>query len=189
MKSHDRVVDIPTQQESFRILEANNVPPHILRHSVQVAKIAKYLAEELASGDEPGVDPALVEAAALLHDIAKAACFESRKDHALEGAHVLKNLGFDAIADLVERHVRLGQWDVSGSVTAAEILNYSDKRVQHEEIVSLDERFADILNRYGKLNPEAHARCEEYWRTTKALEKKIFDNLSFGPEELSSRLG
>jgi len=179
---------IPSTDECIAILNANETPPHILRHSLQVARVAKFLSEEINRNDGEAIDVDLVEAAAILHDIAKAACFDDGKDHAKEGAVILRSLGFAAVAGLVERHVKLGEWDKHGPIEEAELLNYSDKRVQHERLVSLDERFEDILDRYGKIHPEAYDRCKQYWAASKLLEKKIFRNLSFGPDEIVTLL-
>jgi HD superfamily phosphodiesterase len=133
----------------------------------------------LAAGVE--VDVGLVEAAALLHDIAKAACLHGG-DHAQEGAGLLRTLGYPEVASLVARHVELGTWRPAGQVTEAEILNYSDKRVRHEEVVSLRERFEDLVERYGGRSPGAEGRIRQNWRITEELEAKIFRRLPFGPE-------
>ncbi|MBI5443884.1 MAG: HD domain-containing protein [Deltaproteobacteria bacterium] len=164
------------------LLEDHRVPEHIRRHSAQVARIARRLAEALRLRGEP-LDPDLVEAAALTHDIAKADCLDSARDHAREGGTVLRELGYPELGELVERHVELGPWDPAGPVTEAELLNYSDKRVRHEEVVPLDERFEDLLERYGRGNPRAEARIRETWETTVAVEEKIFSRLPFGPND------
>lgn len=173
---------VPDRSTCRALLEEHGVPAHIQRHSFQVAGLARRLAEALRLRGEP-VDPDRVEAAALLHDLAKADCLDSRRDHALEGGVLLRALGHPELADLVERHVELGPWDPSGPVTEAELLNYSDKRVRHEELVSLDERFDDLLARYGKGSERAEARIRENWRMVEAVEEKIFRRLPFGPAD------
>jgi putative nucleotidyltransferase with HDIG domain len=166
------------------LLESHGVPEHIRRHSEEVARMARRIAEARRRFTEETPDLDLVEAAALLHDIAKAACLQSRKDHALEGGRILRELGHTEIAALVERHVELGHWSAEGAVTEAELLNYSDKRVRHEEVVSLAERFEDLLARYGSASEQASARIRNNWRVTTALEEKIFRGLPFRPEDV-----
>lgn len=176
---------VPDPERCRQLLEEHGVPDHIRRHSEQVARVARRLAEALRRHAREAVDVELVEAGALLHDIAKASCFESRGNHALEGGRLLRTLGYPAIASLVERHVVLGPWSAGGRVTEAELLNYSDKRVRHEELVSLSARFEDILARYGGESDEAGVRIRRNWQTIEAVERKIFSRLPFGPDHVA----
>jgi putative nucleotidyltransferase with HDIG domain len=169
-----------------RLLASHEVPEHIRRHSGQVARVARRVALALHQRGEP-VDVALIEAAALLHDIAKAPCIESRLDHAAEGGRVLRELGLPGVAELVERHVHLGDWDPGGPVTGAEIVNYADKRVLYVDIVSLEERFADLIVRYSRGRADLEVRIRENWATMQAVEAKIFERLPFGPAEIGPR--
>jgi hypothetical protein len=148
--------------------------------------VARRVALALHQRGEP-VDVALIEAAALLHDIAKAPCIESRLDHAAEGGRVLRELGLPGVAELVERHVHLGDWDPGGPVTGAEIVNYADKRVLYVDIVSLEERFADLIVRYSRGRADLEVRIRENWATMQAVEAKIFERLPFGPAEIGPR--
>jgi putative nucleotidyltransferase with HDIG domain len=173
----------PSPATCRRLLAAHDVPDHIRRHSVQVARVARRIAEQLRERGEP-VDVALVEAAALLHDIAKAPCLKSRLDHAAEGGRVLRELGLDAVAALVERHVHLGDWDPRGPVTAAELVNYADKRVLYEDVVGLEERFRDLIARYGRGQREFEQRIRRNWATMEAVEAKIFGRLPIGPADI-----
>jgi hypothetical protein len=84
--------------------------------------------------------------------------------------------------------VRLGPWDPDGPVTGAELLNYSDKRVQHETIVSLRDRFEDLLLRYGRGNAEVERRIHEDWGNISRVETKIFARLPFGPDEVEEQV-
>lgn len=176
----------PSPAVCRRLLAEHRVPEHIRRHSGQVARVARRIAEELAVAVAAPVDVPLVEAAALLHDIAKAPCLESRLDHAAEGGRVLRELGLDAVADIVERHVHLGPWDPAGPVTEAEIVNYADKRVRYVEVVSLGERFVDLVARYGRGQSAIEERIRGNWLVMEAVEAKIFGLLPFGPEAVAA---
>lgn len=173
----------PSPAKCRRLLVAHQVPEHIRRHSSRVAQVARRVAEGLQDHRGEPVDVALVEAGALLHDIAKALCFDSHLDHAAEGGRILRGLGLDAVAVLVERHVFLGAWDPEGAVTEAEIVNYADKRVRNDQVVSLAERFDDLLVRYGR-SPEIELRIRGNWAVMAAVEAKIFARLPFTPAEV-----
>lgn len=175
----------PTRAACGRLLVAHGVPAHIRRHSRRVAGVARLLAEGVRAGGDIAVDVTLAEAAAMLHDIAKAACMESRLDHAAEGGRILRRLGLDGVADIVERHVHLGAWDPAGPVTEAEIVNYADKRVRFEEVVSLETRFRDLLRRYGRSRDGIEARIRENWAVMEAVELKIFSRLPIEPAQLA----
>ena len=180
-----RGIRTPTAEECLGILGAHGVPLHIRRHSEQVAKVARRLAAALREyADEP-VDVPLIEAAALLHDIAKSSSLATRRDHAIEGGEVLKAMGYGRIAVLVERHVHLGSWDPAGRVVEEEILNYSDKRVRHEDVVTLSERFQDLIVRYGRGNPFVEDAIRQNWRVTEAVEQKLFSRLPFTPDDIT----
>jgi putative nucleotidyltransferase with HDIG domain len=179
---------VPDLNPCRGIWDACQVPAHLRRHSEQVARIARHLAEALRRHGGAELDVHLVETGALLHDIAKAICLQSHQDHALEGGRILRRLGYGEIAAVVERHVELGPWEPEGDVTEAEVLNYSDKRVRHEEIVTLAERFEDLLERYGKQSEEARSRIHRTWQMEETLERKIFARLPFGPEQLAGRV-
>jgi uncharacterized protein len=174
---------VPDRAECGRLLDLHRVPAHIRRHSEQVARVALQLARGL-NVQGADLDLELIEAGALLHDIAKADCLASHRDHAREGGEVLRREGYLRVAALVERHVELGAWDPDGPFTEAEVLNYSDKRVRHDEVVTLAERFEDLVARYGGRHPEAEARIRRNWEVTRAVERKIFAGLPCGPEEL-----
>ncbi len=169
-----------------RLLSVHGVPAHIRRHSGQVARVARTIAAALHRQGE-AMDVGLVEAAALLHDIAKAPCLESRLDHAAEGGRVLRELGLEAVAAIVERHVHLGDWNPRGPVTSAEVVNYADKRVLYVQVVSLPERFRDLIERYSRGRTDIEERIRRNWATMEAVEAKIFGRLPFGPDDLGAR--
>jgi hypothetical protein len=70
-------------------------------------------------------------------------------------------------------------------VSEEEVVNYADKRVQHDRIVSLRERFVDLKERYGK-SRSSFERLDDLEKATFELEEKIFSILEINPGDLQS---
>lgn len=125
-----------------------NMLDNIIRHSVQVMHVAMALTENLRDPDS--VQPGLVRAGALLHDIAKTRTIGSKElRHDMIGGQIMREMGYDAIADIVESHVVFEGFRPDGELEARELVFYADKRVMHETIVSIDDRVDDLVERYG----------------------------------------
>lgn len=135
---------IPTLDQALRLIGRSLMPPHILVHSVMVRRVALVLGASLVRSGH-ALDLPLVEMAALLHDISKMECVGTGRDHALMGQELLSMHGYPLVADVVGQHVRLR----SMALNEAMVVNYADKRVMHERVVSLDRRFVDLMARYG----------------------------------------
>ncbi len=173
---------IPSKECCLDLLKAYNVPEHIVNHSMQVYKVALYLSKLLNEKGER-LDIEVIEAAALLHDITKMEGFRTGKNHALTGAALLRKLGYDKIGDIVEHHIVILERQSNVHITEYEIVNYSDKRVMHYRIVTIEERFNDILERYGKT--EKSKVMMDFWKEKALrLERKIFSKLDVSPEVL-----
>jgi hypothetical protein len=67
------------------------------------------------------------------------------------------------------------------------ICSSSDKRVLHDKITILEERMNYIVERYGT-SPEYKKKLHNIWDISIALERKIFDNISFHPDLLVHQL-
>jgi putative nucleotidyltransferase with HDIG domain len=162
--------------------------PHIVRHSKLVTDVAMLIAHKLNSAGQH-LDLALVEAGALLHDITKTTCIKTKENHARTGSELLTSLGYPAVANIVRQHICLdsGSSDPN-AVSEVEVINYADKRVKHEEVVDIEERFRDVLNRYVKKLPGLQARFEEVQLETQLLEQKIFSQIDISPEQLNDIL-
>jgi putative nucleotidyltransferase with HDIG domain len=176
--------DLPTPAECLRVLSAYSVPHHIVRHSEKVALLARKLAGDLQDACPCGPDVPLVESAALLHDIAKASSRAGLADHAVEGGKILRALGMPRVAHLVDLHIDPGPAASSAKITDAELLAYSDKRVLHQRVVSLDERFDDLLRRYDGVEGQTAAKRAR--RNMISLEKRIFRLLPYPAESLGA---
>lgn len=98
-------------------------------------------------------------------------------------------LGYPEIADIVGQHVILSSYDEelygAGHFNAAAIVYYADKRVRHEEIVSLDERLSYIIEVYGKGNATTIAAIRKNFSRCQHLEEYLFQHLPFAPNALA----
>ena len=178
---------VPSVDQCYKLLKQYRVPDHIIQHSEIVCKVAVLLANELNKQGENLSIPE-IEAAALLHDITKMEGIETRKDHAKTGKRLLAELGFKRIGEIMAEHIKLKEGRSPRPISEEEIINYSDKRVMHTRVVTLEERFADLQKRYGakSLDKNALERISALEYETYELENRIFSKLNFPPEELSN---
>jgi putative nucleotidyltransferase with HDIG domain len=177
---------IPTKKECYHLMFKMNMMDHIVVHSMQVCRVATLLTQNLIDqGLQLNFD--LIQAAALLHDITKTRSFKTEENHAETGGQYLADMGWAEVGNLVRQHVKLDEYPEAVSLGEVEIINYADKRVLHEEVVSLDKRLDYILERYAKI-PEHRERIYLLWKKTVKIEDKIFGILSFSPEDLTHML-
>jgi putative nucleotidyltransferase with HDIG domain len=143
---------VPDRQACEALWDRYAMPQHIRNHSIQVAAITITLGELLA---QRGVRLSLqtLLAGALLHDIAKIYSVHYPGDHAQTGAAIaVRETHNYLIGQMVYHHVGW-PWAVdiyNEQSLHALLLDYADKRVRHDQIVTLEERFADLRQRYGR---------------------------------------
>lgn len=177
------LIPIPSPSECFNLMASHGMLPHIREHSLRVTQVALFLGQALAAAGLPLRLP-LIEAGALLHDLGKTPCLKNGQKHAEWGAAVLTGLGYPEVAQIVKEHVYLDRDPaVMQAPGETEVVNYADKRVLHTRVVTLSERFADLLERYGR-TPEARARLAALEIKFQALEDRIFDPLDLNPVDL-----
>lgn len=177
---------LPSRKDCFDLIKEMGMLEHIVSHSQQVSRVAVYLSGKLMrSGIDLNVD--LVRTAALLHDITKTRSFKTRENHAQTGAELLRERGFESVAEIVAQHVRLDHYFAAKNPSEAEVVNYADKRVLHDQIVSLEERMNYILDKYAD-GLDNRLRIKEMWTRTQELEKRLFRYLSFRPDALKNEL-
>jgi uncharacterized protein len=173
---------IPTRDECLRLMGQYGMLDHIIQHSLEVARVALFLTNELNKRGQR-IDFDLVEAASLLHDLTKTECLRTREDHAKTGYQLLKEMGYVRVGEVVAEHIQLSRGQDSSSVSEEEVVNYADKRVLHDRIVSLEERFRDLKVRYAK-DKKSIAKMEELEKNTFDMEHKIFSILKINPDDL-----
>ncbi len=159
---------------------------HIVAHSIQVSRVAILIADSL---NEAGaqLDNDLIRASALLHDITKTRSFETEEPHDITGAELLNERGYPDVGNIIGQHVRLNEYFRTSVPLEEEIVNYADKRVLHDKIVSLEERMEYIMRKYGK-EAENRQRILWLWKKTEELEGKFFKDVPFPPEDLTEIL-
>jgi uncharacterized protein len=174
--------DIPSEQDCFGLLEKYRTPHHIVLHSRKVWAVAKVLAEGLLVKALP-LDMSLLRASCLLHDIGKYPCIvEGTGYHDVRGEQILEQEGFPAVARIVVQHVIL-RTDHADGLREEHLVFYADKRVVHDQLVSLDERFVYLEETYGKTSG-AVKRLLAMKNETLRLERTIFVHLDFGPADV-----
>ena len=177
---------VPSIEQCYELLKRHNVPDHIVRHSEIVRNVAVFLTHELNKKGEY-LSMSEIRAAALLHDVTKMESIEKHQNHAKTGKEFLCKVGFPRIGEIVGEHVRIRKERNSQPLSEEEIVNYSDKRVMHTDVVSIKERFSDIRKRYGFQSADKavdSSRLDSLEYECNHLEEKIFSKLDFGPEEL-----
>jgi len=172
-------------KDCYELLTLENVPLHIISHSEKVALITHLLTCFLVhSGEELSLE--LAVAGALLHDIKKFESITSGIDHGKAGYEMLLSLGYPRVAEIVLHHINLPEEMIASSrVHEDEVVFYSDKRVMHEDVVSVEERFVDLRVRYGKTQ-EKLRRLDYLEKVTLKIEEKIFSKLRFSPDVVNA---
>jgi len=172
-------MNIPDQTTCLSLMDRYGMLANIKNHSLMVRHVAVFLGRKLT---EKGLDLnlQLIEASALLHDITKTISLKTKEDHAYTGGLLLDKLGYNRVAFIVKQHVFLNNWDVNKSISEEHIVNYSDKRVMHDKIVTLQKRFDDLKIRYGNTQ-EKLDRIDKMFKKTIELEIEIFRLLPFEP--------
>jgi molybdenum cofactor cytidylyltransferase len=142
--------DIPSEEECEYILsDICMVSPERRRHCIKVSELACKIGNELLKAGRE-LDPDIIHAATLLHDIAK-----GKPKHDLAGGQILRDLGFEKVAELISIHSDIPE-DNSNISLETKIVFLADKLVKGDTIVSLDERYL-TSDRPFTVTPEIEA--------------------------------
>jgi uncharacterized protein len=163
-------IQLPTLAKCYELMKHYAMLPNIVAHSEQVCRVAAAIMDHLK--DDACINREAVIFACLLHDITKTRSFKTKEHHAISGGRLLAQLGFPAIGAIVAEHVMMQDFQFAGELLDKEIVCYADKRVMHDQIVTVQERFSDLLDRYGK-TPERISFINANSRQVYQLEEKI----------------
>lgn len=144
----DRLVffHLPSRAECTALLDITpNVNGMGRRHSLAVADAARQLAQALNARrpKHRQLDMRLVEAAALLHDIAKGG-----PDHEREGGRMLEALGYARVASVVAAHRDIDLPE-SAPLTEREIVFLADKLIRGDRLVRVWDRYQAKIDQYA----------------------------------------
>ncbi len=181
-----RAWHVPDEAECVTLWDKYGMLPNIREHCRRVAEVAAFIVDKAQKrGLVPEgrmLDVPLAVAAGYLHDIAKTYTIRHGGSHAqLGGAWVRDETGNFLVAQAVLLHVSW-PWqggimdDVLDPLRLPVIISYADKRVRHSEVVTLKERFDDLVSRYG-ISPEKVESINGHYEHTKEVEKALFDRV------------
>lgn len=183
--------DLPSVEDIERWRNEVCLPANVRAHCDTVAAVAEKLCDSLLERGTVVRKEATVRAAAL-HDLLRFLDFShggeptgkkartAEEESAWEGirarypgmkheaaiAAFLDERGFRTIAAIVRTH-GLNYAHTEKSTVEELVVYYADKRVAHDKCVTLQERFDDLLARYGK-------EFGELYDSTKRVESMLF---------------
>jgi len=172
-----------------KLYKEYQTPAHVIAHCKKVAYVASKIADEYMKKGFP-IDIENLNFACLLHDVMRIIDFnaggkysEMQKklqemypgmDHSMAAYAMLSEMGEPVIANMIKKHAFDGIMIKENHPFTLEekIMTYADKRVLHEDIVSLKERFEDGKKRYNP-NNENQKRENAAYKAYFALEEEL----------------
>ena len=142
---------IPRPEDCHALWDRYAMLDNIRAHSAKVAELAHAMSL-LARDRGMTVNPDAVLASGLLHDLAKTYTITYGGNHAqLGSAWVMRETRNAPVAQAVLFHVHWPWQEHMDEDALFLVLSivYADKRVKHDAYVGLDERFDDLVERYG----------------------------------------
>lgn len=173
---------IPCKKTCYDIIHQHSMMDHIIAHSKMVHNVVEMICRSIALR-YPHINIELSKSAALLHDITKTRSFTTGEKHADTGGELLESLGFPETGHIIRQHVILDCYDDTADVNEAEIVNYSDKRVLHDRVVSLEERLDYIYEHYVT-DKNIVKQFKLLREKTFELEDKLFTCIDLTPTDL-----
>jgi len=175
---------VPDRDTARRLLAEAELPDGIVLHSEGVARVAVAAAGLVAEAQIP-VDGALVEAAALLHDIDKVEVRRTGGEHGIVGARRLEAMGYEELAMPVASHPITALLDEDRYPIGwpSVLVAVADRHVG-QAFMTVDERLDDMQRRH----PEYAGDIESTRPAAHALEAELADVTGLGLDELVARL-
>lgn len=158
---------VPTEGEIQEIYHYFDATDDIISHCETVSHAALEICEKLRHED---VNTQQVEAAARLHDAAR-----RLPDHAQQIGRLLRKMGYGRLAEIVEVHMDLPK-EAAEVLDERAILYLADKLVVGNRKVTLEQRFARAVEKYGT-NEETIKAVSEKMTLAQGINRRIEDDL------------
>ena len=132
-----------SEKEAERLYEKYQTPAHVIAHCREVTRVACGIAEQLNKHGYH-LDLDLIRGAGLAHDVAR-----TSEEHWNVGAEILRELGYDDEANIVQQHMSY-QFKPVDRLTETDMVCFGDRLVKEHDYVGVDERFRYILDKAPK---------------------------------------
>lgn len=141
---------VPSVGDCLRWWDEYDMLDNVRSHSLAVADVAVALASAMSQAGAV-LDVECVRASALLHDLGKTYCIRHGGNHSQVGAAWAMRLTANPLLSAGVLHHVFWPFELDMARYALPLLVlYSDKRVMHDRLVGVRERFDDLFSRYGK---------------------------------------
>jgi hypothetical protein len=174
---------LSTKAEGF--FRRYRYPDWLETHSRVVGAIAEALVAARRRG-APQIDGEAVVLGAYLHDVGRSPLLAGDgRDHNVLSALVLAAEGLDACVELARRHAIYTVLDPGlAPRTAEEKLVYVADRRGGQSVEALEVRARHTAAR----NPKYASEIERAIPLAKAIEREVFSDVSFGPDDLAEKV-
>lgn len=122
---------VPGPEEIRSLFQKAGTPQNVQAHGYRVAEAAQKLAKRQIAAGEIRED--ILRVSCILHDL----CRTEGRNHAKQGAKILKKAGYQELAECIVQHHDL----LKTPSKEAELLYLADKYIKGTENISLEERF------------------------------------------------
>ena len=155
----------PTVAKCVAWWAAWDLPENVRRHVTEVAAAAYKLAIWMRQAGVE-VDPILTHRAGLAHDLDKIKTLHEPRRHGQVSADFISEQGYPELAEIVRKHL-LGIFlyeNLDNLSWETKLVNFCDKLVEGDEVVSITERFTALKQRYPQSRKLIDSSEPHLWR-------------------------
>lgn len=203
------IMNLPSKKQCNELLKKYHTPVSVIKHSAVVTKIAEYLADEF-NKTKTKVNKDLINRACVLHDLLRvcdipndnffkfadpedikqkdvkqkiwaAQCAKYKGMHHSEAAEDVLGRDYPELAQVIREHMFDVLLKDEFTCWEGKIVSYADKRVDHDRIVTLNQRIEEGKKRWHTDNEN----LDLTYKKLLALEKEILDVIGQKPDVIN----
>lgn len=137
-----------TREECLALLHEHHTPEHVIRHCMEVSKVAVSVGKSLKS-KELRLDLGLIRSSGMLHDIARV-----YDEHWNVGADILLSMGYEEEAGIIRQHMTYTMTTKVLEIRELDLVCLGDRTVLEDKYVGLERRMEYVFEKV-KNNPMA----------------------------------